>query len=97
MISLRSSLEVVPSVKFLGKIEEEKQFQSSEAGAGDSATNASFRLRILSPGKFPENISWCIVEERKEPMGSNERQRGRDSLSMSSSKSVTPYKKFNIH
>lgn len=93
VISLRSALEVVPQIKFLGKIEE-KPFQSSEAG--DSTTHASFRLRILSLGKFPENISWRIVEERKEPMGSNERQRGRDSLSISSPKTVTPYKKFNI-
>lgn len=88
VIALRSSLEIVPRIKFLVKIEGENQFQSSEAGAEDSHTYASFRLRILSLDEFPDNVSCVTVEERRETVGRNERQR--DSFSISLSKSVLP-------
>lgn len=90
VISLRSSLEMVPRIKFLVKIERENQFQSSEAEAGDSHTYASFGLRILSLDEFPDNISWVTVKERRrETVGRNKRRR--DSFSISLSKSVSPH------
>jgi len=56
VISLRSSLEMVPRIKFLVKIEGENQFQSRKAGAGDSCIYASFRLRILSLDEFSDKV-----------------------------------------
>lgn len=81
MISLRSSLEKVPRIKILVKMQGENPFQSSRAGSKDSLNPASFRLGMLLLDECSDNVSWFTAEEGRQLVERNERWR--DSFSIS--------------